>query len=63
MSVFVVCCVYIVIILVTLIITGLLSYMLCILANKTGTFLYGWLISSVCFAFCLTILLYQNGVI
>lgn len=54
-------CVGLVIIVAILGITGVLSY---VMSDDTDeTFLVGWFINGVCLSVCLTILLYQNGML
>lgn len=54
-------CVGLVIIVAILGITGIFSYVL--RDDIDDMFMMGWLINGFCFGVCLTILLYQNGIL
>ena len=59
---FTIFCVGLVIIVAILGISSLLSFLM---SDCTGDEMYmtGWLINGICFGVCLTILLYQNGIL
>lgn len=61
MITFEMCCVCVVIILLIAVITALSGFVM--VDDYDSFYLAGWILSSIGFGICLTILLYQNGVL